>query len=234
MSPNIAALIDTLLSHLREMEPDDCLNTLNEIRERLHKVSPLRDQPVDTVRWVPAESIQANEYNPNKIPTPEMRLLETSVLVDGYTMPIVCYHLGDGKYEIVDGFHRNRIGKESPIVQQRLKGRLPITIINKPIAERMGSTIRHNRARGVHQTTSMTSIVVSLVNEGWSDEDICIKLGMSREEVLRFKQASGLREAFANHVFSRSWEEFESNFVPSHVPEMSGVKKTVAVQKKNG
>ena len=32
---------------------------------------------------------------------------------------------------------------------------------------------------------------------------------MELDEVIRLKQVSGLKEAFANHVFSKSWEEFE-------------------------
>ena len=51
--------------------------------------------------------------------------------------------------------------------------------------------------------------------EGWSDEEICKKLGMELDEVLRLKQISGLKEAFANHEFSKSWEEFERKYYPN-------------------
>ena len=89
---------------------------------------------------------------------------------------------------------------------------MPLTIIDKPLDERMGSTIRHNRARGSHQIRSMSDIVLDLSNEGWSDEEISTKLGMEMDEVLRLKQITGLKEAFSNHEFSKSWEEFERKY----------------------
>lgn len=227
---SLSEVLEELVTLVAAYPQEERVDVLNEVRTRLHEVSPLRDQPADLVLWVPADAVQANGYNPNRVASPEMSLLETSVLADGYTMPIVCYPLDGDRYEIVDGFHRNRVGKESEAVRTRLRGRLPLTVIRKPLDERMGSTIRHNRARGTHQIKSMTSIVATLVTAGWSDDDICVKLGMSRDEVLRFKQVSGLREAFADHTFSRSWEEFESNFVEGHVQKLSGVDKTVAVQ----
>ncbi|MGG3987667.1 ParB/RepB/Spo0J family partition protein [Bacillus smithii] len=161
---------------------------------------------------MPADQVQANEYNPNKVASPEMKLLHTSIKLDGYTQPIVVYRLNNGKYEVVDGFHRNRVGKEYADIRERIHGYLPVVVIDKPLDERMGSTIRHNRARGTHQIRSMSDIVIDLSREGWSDEEICKKLGMELDEVIRLKQISGLKEAFANHEFSKSWEEFESKY----------------------
>ena len=86
---------------------------------------------------------------------------------------------------------------------------IPVVIIDKPLDERMGSTIRHNRARGTHQIRTMSEIVLELSKDGWDDEDICKKLGMELDEVIRLKQITGLKEAFANHEFSKSWEEYE-------------------------
>lgn len=184
---------------------------LNAIREKLSELSPFKE-PVDCVRWVKADMVQANEYNPNVVASPEMRLLYTSIKLDGYTQPIVVYKLENGKYEIVDGFHRNRVGKEYQDIYERIHGYLPVVIIDKPLDERMGSTIRHNRARGTHQIRDMSEIVVELTRQGWSEEEICEKLGMELDEVIRLKQISGLKEAFANHEFSKSWEEFESKY----------------------
>lgn len=36
---------------------------------------------------------------------------------------------------------------------------------------------------------------------------------MDLDEVIRLKQMNGLKEAFADHIFSKSWEEFERNTV---------------------
>ena len=190
---------------------DQKVEFLNTIREKISELSPF-DEPVDYVRWVKAEKVQANEYNPNIVASPEMELLYQSIKLDGYTQPIVVYELPDDKYEIVDGFHRNRVGKERKDINKRIHGYLPVTVIDKPLDERMGSTIRHNRARGTHQIRGMSDIVVELTREGWSEEEICEKLGMELDEVIRLKQISGLKEAFANHEFSKSWEEFESKY----------------------
>lgn len=190
---------------------DEKVEFLNAIRGKTAELSPF-DEPVDYVRWVKAEKVQANEYNPNKVASPEMKLLYKSIKLDGYTQPIVVYKLENGNYEVVDGFHRNRVGKEYQDINERIHGYLPVVVIDKSLDERMGSTIRHNRARGTHQIRGMSDIVVELTREGWSEEEICEKLGMELDEVIRLKQISGLKEAFANHEFSKSWEEFESKY----------------------
>jgi len=184
---------------------------LNEIKYKINLLSPFKE-PVDVVQWIKADKIHANEYNPNIVATPEMKLLHLSIKLDGYTQPIVCYALPDGKYEVVDGFHRNRIGTEYPDISKRIKGYLPIVVIDKSLDERMGSTIRHNRARGTHQIRSMSELVIELSKMGWEDPKICEMMGMELDEVIKLKQISGLKVAFQDHQFSKSWEEFESKY----------------------
>lgn len=209
MNKRILSLVEELKKELTGMELDEKVQSLNMIKSELRKVSPF-EEPVDMVMWVPAEKVQANAYNPNKVASPEMKLLYTSIKLDGYTQPIVAYKLPNDRYEVVDGFHRNRVGKEYTDIYKRIHGYLPIVVIDKPIDERMGSTIRHNRARGTHQIRGMSDIVLELTREGWSEEEICKKLGMEIDEVIRLKQITGLKEAFASHEFSKSWEEYES------------------------
>ncbi len=228
MNPSIKTLVEGFKQELDDKPLDEQVSLLNELRGAIGELSPFKE-PVDTVAWVPADRVQANTYNPNKVATPEMKLLHESIRADGYTQPIVAYKLPGGNYEIVDGFHRNRVGKEFPDVRERIKGYLPVVVIDKPLDERMGSTIRHNRARGTHQIRSMSDIVLDLVKEGWSDEKIMQKLGMGRDEVLRLKQISGLKEAFSNHEFSKSWEEFEVKYFPD---EKGQANKTVAKKRK--
>lgn len=210
----INELTKQLVEEISKLSLDDKVEMLNEVRKELSKVSPF-NEPVDYIKWVKAENVQANEYNPNKVASPEMKLLYTSIKLDGYTQPIVAYQIDENTNEVVDGFHRNRVGKEYKDIRERLHGYLPVVVIDKPLDERMGSTIRHNRARGTHQIRSMSDIVIELSKEGWSDEEICKKLGMELDEVIRLKQISGLKEAFANHEFSKSWEEFESKYYRS-------------------
>lgn len=204
----IEDLILKLKRELQKLPLKEKVMYLNIINANLADISPF-NEPINNVQWVHMDGVTANEYNPNKVATPEMELLYESIRLDGYTQPIVAYALDDGSYEIVDGFHRNRVGKEHEDIKKRLHGYLPLTIIDKSLDERMGSTIRHNRARGSHQIRSMSDIVMDLSLEGWSDGEISNKLGMEMDEVLRLKQITGLKEAFSNHKFSKSWEEFE-------------------------
>ncbi len=163
--------------------------------------------PVYHVRAVPVEKIRANEYNPNHVAPPEMRLLYDSIKEDGYTMPIVCYYNEtEDVYEIVDGFHRYSVMLQHQDIYEREGGKLPVSVIDKPIDERMASTIRHNRARGSHDVDLMSNIVAELHKIGRSDAWLSKHLGMDKEEILRLKQITGLAEAFKDHEFSRSWE----------------------------
>ena len=163
--------------------------------------------PVYNVKAVPIDKIQANSYNPNSVAAPEMKLLELSIWEDGYTMPVVCYYLPEvDRYEIVDGFHRFTILKKSKRIFERENGMLPVVVIDKPIEERMASTIRHNRARGSHSIELMTNIVSELSKAGMGDAWIMKHIGMDADEVLRLKQLSGLAELFKNKEFSNSWE----------------------------
>lgn len=162
--------------------------------------------PVYGVRAIPVEKLRANEYNPNSVAPPEMELLYLSIKEDGYTMPIVVYHhKEDDIYEIVDGFHRYTIMLRYPDIYEREKGLLPCSVIEKPIGERMASTIRHNRARGSHNVDLMSNIVAELVELGKSDNWISKYLGMSIDEILRLKQITGIAALFKDHEFSRSW-----------------------------
>lgn len=163
--------------------------------------------PVYNIKKVPIEKIRANAYNPNHVAPPEMKLLELSIWEDGYTMPIVCYYIPEeDMYEIVDGFHRYTTMKTSKRIYEREKGMLPVSIIDKPIGERMASTIRHNRARGSHDLDLMSNIVAELVEIGKTDNWIMKKIGMSADELLRLKQVTGLASLFENNAFSQAWD----------------------------
>ena len=159
--------------------------------------------PVYAVKAVPVEKIQANAYNPNVVAPPEMELLELSIWEDGYTMPCVCYYLSESdSYELVDGYHRYLVMKTSKRIYERERGLLPITVIEKDLSNRMASTIRHNRARGTHNIELMTNIVSELKKSGMSDNWIIRNIGMDQDELLRFKQLSGLAALFADKEFS--------------------------------
>ena len=135
-----------------------------------------------------------------------MRLLYDSIREDGYTMPIVCYYdQTEDQYVIVDGFHRYRVMLEHRDIYDREGGMLPVSVIDKPIDQRMASTIRHNRARGSHDVELMSNIVQELHEIGRSDAWISKHLGMDRDEILRLKQITGLTALFRDVKFGKAW-----------------------------
>lgn len=196
------------LEKLQQLPMDELVSEMNEIKKMLKQISPFTKEPVECVEWVKSELVQANDYNPNAVAPPEMKLLHTSIQEDGYTQPIVVwYH--DGYYEVVDGFHRNRVGKEYADITERIHGYLPVVVINSDRTDkgdRIASTIRHNRARGKHKVEAMSDIVIELKRRNWSDKKIGDKLGMDADEVLRLTQITGLAEMFADKDFSEAWE----------------------------
>lgn len=198
-----------IINSFRYLSLDEKVDIINEIKLMLHNVSPFNTEPVDCVLWVKNDTVKANDYNPNSVAPPEMELLRLSISNDGYTQPIVSMDNQDGTREVIDGFHRNRVGKECVDIQSRVHGYLPVVTIResqKGQNDRVASTIRHNRARGKHRVESMSDIVVDLKRRNWSDEKISKELGMDRDEVLRLTQISGLIEMFQDKDFSMAWE----------------------------
>lgn len=197
-----------LIPNYDNLSIDEQIDVINEIKIALHEISPMRNEPVDCVLWVKNETVRANDYNPNSVAPPEMELLRQSIMEDGYTQPIVSFK-EDEHITVIDGFHRNRVGKEVADVKERVYGRLPVVNINQwkqGRGDRMASTIRHNRARGSHSIELMSTIVSELVEMGKGDAWICKHVGMSTDELLRLKQVTGLASLFANKEFSNAWE----------------------------
>lgn len=167
--------------------------------------------PVYHIISVPIEKIVPNDYNPNAVAPPELKLLYDSIKQDGYTMPIVCYHNKENDtYIIVDGFHRYRIMLDHPDIYEREGGKLPVSVINKSLDHRMASTIRHNRARGNHDVDLMSNIIKELHELGRTDKWIAKHLGMDKDEILRLKQITGLAALFRDVEFSNAWEPVEN------------------------
>ena len=211
--PKTVKCLTTLQKQITKLIKDqknekERIEIINKLRETIHTQSPFKNEPVDFVKWVKNDVVVANDYNPNKVAPPEMELLEVSIMNDGYTQPIVAWEKDDEKIEVVDGFHRNRVGKESKVVQKRVRGYLPVVNIRNEQSkknDRIASTIRHNRARGKHQVSAMSEIVIELKNRNWTNKRISKQLGMDEEEVLRLCQISGLENLFSDNDFSHAW-----------------------------
>lgn len=179
--------------------------------------------PVYSVKSIPIEKVTANDYNPNSVAPPEMALLETSIWEDGYTQPVVTvYDSENDNYVVIDGFHRFCVLRDSKRIRDREKGMLPVVVLDKEMHDRMASTIRHNRARGTHNVELMSTIVSELVEMGKGDAWICKHIGMSKDELLRLKQITGVAALFANQEFSKSWdaEDFEEVALDENLPSV--------------
>lgn len=161
-------------------------------------IADLCDDPVTSIRLVPAESVVENDYNPNRVAAPELSLLDQSIAADGVTMPVVVVKQGDQNI-VVDGFHRQKV------LKNRGRRYIPVSTIDKPVGDRMASTVRHNRARGKHQVDLQAELVKGMLDLGMSDDEVAGKLGMSVEELLRLKQIVGAAKLLAGVEYSASY-----------------------------
>ncbi|MGF1873317.1 IbrB-like domain-containing protein [Photobacterium indicum] len=184
---------------------EERVETFNLISTALYHYLGIH-HPVLNVQLIPSVLVEANDYNPNVVAPPEYRLLTRSIESDGLTLPIVVGQDPDGKYEIIDGFHRTRIIKEDENISASTRGYVPVVLLDKELEQRMSSTVRHNMARGEHQVTLTAELIRRLKNSSWKDEEIAKELGMDLDEVLRMKQVTGLAELFKNDLFSMAWE----------------------------
>jgi ParB-like chromosome segregation protein Spo0J len=188
-------------------DADDPFAVVNALQAVLAGANPNYSEPVSHVRWIPVDMVEPNDYNPNSVARPEMSLLYTSIKHDGYTQPIVAiFDPERKKFVVVDGFHRYHVMRTKADIQRRCNGRLPVVVLEKSMAERMASTVRHNRARGEHSVQGMSALVYGMLKNGVDDASICRELGMSPEELLRLKHITGFAKLFADSQYSKAWE----------------------------
>ena len=201
---NIEEIKEDLKAYLNT--GDNPIDKIEELRAFLHECSPIQ-QPIDYVRWVDVNKVKPNDYNPNSVAKVEMGLLYKSIKHDGYTQPVVTiYDQEKDEYVIVDGFHRYFTCKNNQDIKDRNSGRLPIVVIKKDLNERMAATVRHNRARGSHSVSGMSSMVFQMLENGWEDHEVCNHLGMEPDELLKLKHITGFSKLFKDAEYSRAWE----------------------------
>lgn len=163
-------------------------------------VADVCNEPVLALQIVEIDRVVPNGYNPNRVAAPELALLEDSIRADGVTMPVVVIGDPAERVEVIDGFHRQGV------IRKLGRRYIPCTVIDRPLADRMASTIRHNRARGKHQVDLMGDLVKALLEQGWTDPKIAEHLGMSEEELLRLKQMVGCARLLAAKEYPGAWE----------------------------
>lgn len=196
-------MVDKLLEMIDGLKLS--VDDYNKIIEALYENSPMKHNPVSQVRFIPLDMIQPNDYNPNAVARQEMKLLYTSIKHDGYTQPTVAIYDDElDKYIIVDGFHRYYVMKSYADIYKLNDGRLPIVVIDKDINDRMASTVRHNRARGKHSMTGMGSIVMQMLENGATDDEICNLLGLEADELVRLKYTTGVAKLYEDSDYSKA------------------------------
>ena len=168
----------------------------------------IEQQPVNDVQWWSREKLYANDYNPNKVAPPEWALLKTSLLEDGWTIPLIIRPDG----EIVDGFHRWTLSGD-PDIYKLTDGLVPVVILPQALdrLHQMASTIRYNRARGSHYVVSMADMVAELKDkQRVEDKDIMRLFGMEDEEVRRLHERGKMTKRGSREGFGNGWvPEFE-------------------------
>lgn len=209
------------------LKSENKVEFVNTLKEFIHKELSEIKQPIDLVKWIPVDMVEPNDYNPNSVAKVEMGLLYKSIKHDGYTQPIVTiFDDKKQKYIIVDGFHRYFTCKSNKDIYERNKGYLPCVVIEKDINERMAATVRHNRARGEHSVSGMSNMVFEMLENGWSDEEICNHLGMEPEEILKLKHITGFSKLFENVEYNKSWQTVRQIKLKKEYEAKNNVKTT--------
>jgi hypothetical protein len=166
------------------------------------KLGPI-EVPCANVILVARELIEANLYNPNTVPDEKLSLLHQSIIDNGFCFPIVTIWDDDmEKFVIIDGFHRNLIGGKDWLDFDFI----PLVVLKHGVSKRMTATIQFNKARGHHQIDLDADVIRALIEQGMSEEDISIHLGIDLETIHRYKQLTGIAELFKNSAYSASWE----------------------------
>jgi len=214
---------------------EDKFEFLNAVRGLLHDLSPNVTEPVDYVQWIPKEKVQPNDYNPNAVAHIEMGLLAKSIDHDGYTQPVVTiYDPEIDKYVVVDGFHRYAVMTHVEHINERCHGRLPCVVLDKTMAERMASTVRHNRARGKHSVAGMANLIFKMLGEGMTEAEVCNELGLEPEELLRLQHITGFSKLFKDHDYNKAWVTWNQvqAGLDEEAAEAAGIDTTVEGQRK--
>lgn len=151
-------------------------------------------------QWVPMTQVVANDYNPNRFAPQRLRLLQRSIQEHGLTQPIVVvFDPEHDQYVIVDGFHRYLV-----LRNHFQCSHIPVVLLEAALSERMASTVRHNRAKGMYEVARVRLMVQRLKGMGYSNTWIATRLGLQPDAVLAMLQA-GIAESHEHETYSRSW-----------------------------
>lgn len=183
------------------------INTVEEFLEWKETQSMYEENgikfPVLNAVLVHKDMIQPNDYNPNHVAKDKLKLLETSIVQNGFAFGIVAiFDFSIQKFVIIDGYHRDLItGKDWLKLTYK-----PLVILEHDISKRLSATVQFNKARGVHRIDGNMELVKRMVDVGVTDIDICKSLGIDADELLRMKRAKKIAQVYKDREFSNSWE----------------------------
>lgn len=159
--------------------------------------------PIEKIEWRDAETLNGNDYNPNMVLTPELKLLAHSIMTNGWIQPVLINAQGI----IIDGFHRWRLSQDSPQVRKKYKGKVPCVVLDITEPEAMLLTVRINRAKGVHSAVRMAELVKTLIDHhGLSEQDVAQGIGASKAEIdLLYQEGVFKNKDIKNYKYSNAW-----------------------------
>jgi ParB-like chromosome segregation protein Spo0J len=161
------------------------------------------NDPIGNIEWRDAATLNGNDYNPNCVFGPELRLLERSILLTGWVQPVLCTKDGT----IIDGFHRVMLSRESESLRKRYAGKVPCAVIDLPRDQAMMLTIRMNRAKGTHVAVRMSEIVRELIDVHACDpQEVAIEIGATKDEIdLLYQDGVFKMKNIEAYRYSKAW-----------------------------
>lgn len=163
----------------------------------------MTNEPISRIEWRLASELKANDYNPNIVFTPELKLLERSILKTGWVQPILITQDGT----IIDGFHRHRLAQDSAKLREKYDGKVPCAVLDLSPEQAMVNTIRMNRAKGTHVAVRMSEIVKSLIDQyGMHPQELAQEIGATQAEIELLHQEGVFKmKNIKDYKYSAAW-----------------------------
>jgi len=167
----------------------------------------MMNDPINNIEWIDAHELQANDYNPNIVYTPELKALERNIIEIGWVQPVIIDMTGT----IIDGFHRVMLSRQSKALLKKYNGKVPCVIFDLPRDEAMIITVRMNRAKGSHIAVRMSEMVKQLIDEhGWEVPRIAKQLGAPKAEIeILYQDGIFKMRNIKKYKYSKAWYPVE-------------------------
>ena len=165
----------------------------------------INDMPLSKIQWIDVNKLKANDYNPNVVLTNELKLLQLSMLKNGWIQPVLVTQ----DYDIIDGFHRSTLCKINKDINKMTDGKVPCVVLNLSKPERILLTVRINRAKGNHIALKMNKLIQELINTyGLSKKYVAENLGATEREIelLLYDDVFDKYKLTEETLYSEAWK----------------------------